>query len=111
MVTAEFVVTLDRIDGYRVVTDLGRLTGAAVRPRSMLRDTFRSIGLFIGLAPTEYLTDAEHARADCLEDLRKNADALGANGIINLQFVVSESAEGSTRVLASGQAVVLEPSS
>lgn len=109
MVEPEFVVTLDRIDGYRVVSDLGCLTGSVVRPRSMLRETFRSIGLFIGLAPTEYLTDAEHARADCLEDLRKNADKIGANGIIELQFVVSELPEGSTRVLASGRAVVLEP--
>ncbi|MDQ2679452.1 MAG: YbjQ family protein [Candidatus Eremiobacteraeota bacterium] len=108
MISPEFVVTLDQLDGYDVVAELGNLTASAARPRSMLREAFRGIGLFIGLAPTEYRSDAEYLRADCLAELCRKADELGANGIVSVQFNVREEPEGSTSVAATGRAVVLE---
>lgn len=105
----ESVVTFERIDGFRVVKSFGYAYGHASRPRNVLRATFRSIGAFIGLAPIEYLTEAERARADCLSSLIRKAEHLGANGVLGLQFQASEAADGSTRVLAFGEAVILEP--
>jgi uncharacterized protein YbjQ (UPF0145 family) len=105
----ESVVTFDRVDGYRVVRSFGFAYGHATRPRNMLRATMRSIGTFIGLAPMEYLTDAERARNDSLTELLKKAGATGANGVIGLQFQATETPDGSTRVLAFGEAVLLEP--
>jgi uncharacterized protein YbjQ (UPF0145 family) len=108
MIPPEAVVTFDRVDGFRVVKSFGYAYGQATRPRNLLRATFRSIGAFIGLAPVEYLTDAERARADCLSALLRKAEATGANGILGLQFQASEQPDGSTRVLAFGEAVLLE---
>lgn len=107
MVAPESVVTLDRIDGFRVVTALGYAHGEATRPRDIVRSTFRSIGAFIGLAPIEYLTDAERAREESLDQMRRHAETMGANGIINVQFQTFEGAEG-TKVMCYGQAVILE---
>lgn len=109
MIARENLVTLDAPDGFRVVASYGRVTGTAVRPHSMLRATFRSIGAFIGLAPLEYLTDAERAREEALEDLRGKASALGADAVIKIRFEAVESSDGSTRVLAYGEAVRLAP--
>ncbi len=111
MVSPEWVVTFERVDGFRVVRSLGVAYGVASRPRNMFRSTFRSIGSFIGLAPMEYLTDAERAREDSLLDLRAKADAIGANGVINLRFEATETSDGATQVLARGEAVFLEPCS
>ena len=108
-IAPDAVVTFERIDGYRVIRSFGFAYGHASRPRNVLRATFRSIGVFIGLAPMEYLTDAERARADSLAALLRKAEATGANGILGLQFQASETADGSTRVLAFGEAVLLEP--
>jgi uncharacterized protein YbjQ (UPF0145 family) len=83
--------------------------GQASRPRNVLKQTFRSIGALIGLAPVEYLTDAERARNESLEALLRKAETMGANGVLGLQFQASEGADGSTRVLAFGEAVLLEP--
>jgi uncharacterized protein YbjQ (UPF0145 family) len=105
----EAVVTFEKIDGYRVVRSYGYAYGHAARPRNLLRATFRSIGVFIGLAPMEYLTEAERARTDSLAMLIAKAEGMGANGIIGLQFQASEQNDGTTRVLAFGEAVVLEP--
>jgi uncharacterized protein YbjQ (UPF0145 family) len=108
-IAPDAVVTFETIDGYRVVRSFGYAYGNASRPRNVLRATFRSIGAFIGLAPIEYLTEAERARAECLVMLLRKAEAMGANGIVGLQFQASEAADGSTRVLAFGEAVLLEP--
>jgi uncharacterized protein YbjQ (UPF0145 family) len=109
MIAPESVVTFEHVDGFRVVKSFGYAYGQATRPRNLLRATFRSIGAFIGLAAVEYLTDAERSRTECLAELVRKAEGTGANGIIGLQFQVSETPDGSTNVLAFGEAVLLEP--
>ncbi|HET6895906.1 MAG TPA: heavy metal-binding domain-containing protein [Candidatus Baltobacteraceae bacterium] len=109
VIAKENLVTLDVPDGFRVLRDLGRVTGAATRPHNMLRATFRSIGAFIGLAPTEFLTDAERAREEALDDVRAKATKLGADAVIKIRFEAVEQPDGSTIVMASGQAVRLAP--
>jgi uncharacterized protein YbjQ (UPF0145 family) len=103
------VTTFDRIEGFRVVRSFGYAYGQASRPRNLLKATFRSIGALIGLAPVEYLTDAERTRTESLDELLRKAEGMGANGVIGLQFQASEGPDGGTRVLAFGQAVLLEP--
>ena len=109
MIAKENLVTLDVPDGFRVLQSLGRVTGSALRPHNMLRATFRSIGAFIGLAPIEYLTDAERAREEALESMREKASALGADAVIKIRFEAVETSDGSTQVLAYGEAVRLAP--
>ena len=109
VIAKENLVTLDVPDGFRVLRSFGRVTGSATRPHNMLRATFRSIGAFIGLAPIEYLTDAERAREEALDDLRAKAGPLGADAVIKIRFEAVEQPDGSTIVMASGEAVRLEP--
>jgi uncharacterized protein YbjQ (UPF0145 family) len=109
MIAKENLVTLDAPDGFRVLASYGRVMGTAARSHSMLRATFRSIGAFIGLAPVEYLTDAERAREEALEDLRSKASELGADAVIKIRFEAVEDHDGSTEVLAYGEAVRLAP--
>ena len=103
------VTTFPRVDGYRIVRSFGYAYGHASRPRNVIRQTFRTIGALIGLAPLEYLTDAERTRTESLEALLLKADALGANGVVGLQFQTSEGPDGATRVVAFGEAVLLDP--
>jgi uncharacterized protein YbjQ (UPF0145 family) len=107
--SADAVTTFERVEGYRVVRFFGYAYGQASRPRNLLKSTFRSIGALIGLAPVEYLTDAERTRTESLDELLRKAEGMGANGVIGLQFQASEGPDGATRVLAFGQAVLLEP--
>ncbi len=108
-IAPEAVVTFERLEGFAVVTSFGTARGEAVVPRNVIRSTFRSIGTFIGLAPVDYLTDAERARSESLAVLVGNAERMGANGIVGLHFDASEQPDGSTRVVAYGQAVLLDP--
>ena len=105
MIARDDVVTFDELDGYRTVKSFGHVSGKASRPRNRLRSTFRSLGMLIGLASAEFLSDAEQLRSDAIEALRRRAGALGANAVIGLQFFVSEGSDGSCEVVAFGQAV------
>lgn len=107
MIAKEDLVTLDAPHGFRIATSFGCVTASVIRPHNMLRATFRSIGAFIGLAPIEYLTDAERAREEVLEMLREKAASLGADAMIKIRFEAVEMADGSTQVLAYGEAVRL----
>ena len=107
MLARDDVVTFDEIDGYRTVRTFGYVSGIASRPRNRLRSTFRSLGMLIGLAAGEFLSDAEQLRSDALDGLRRRADELGANAVVGLQFYVSEGNDGSCKVVAFGQAVLV----
>jgi uncharacterized protein YbjQ (UPF0145 family) len=107
VIARDDVVTFDTIEGYRTVRTFGYVSGIATRPRNRLRSTFRSLGILIGLAAGEFLSDAEHLRNEALEALRKRADAAGANAVLGLQFYVSEGNDGSCKVVAFGQAVLV----
>jgi uncharacterized protein YbjQ (UPF0145 family) len=105
MIARDDIVTFDELDGYRTVRNFGHVSGTASRPQNRLRSTFRSLGMLIGLASAEFLSDAEQLRNEALEALRRRADALGANAVIGLQFFVSEESDGSCEVIAFGRAV------
>ncbi len=107
MLAHEDIVTLDRLEGYRTLRTFGQVSGTASRPRNRLRSTFRSLGMLIGLASAEILTDAEQLRTEALETLRKRADSLGANAVIGVQFFVSEGDDGACEVVAVGEAVAV----
>ncbi len=102
-------MTFERPDGFAVVKSFGTARGEAVTSRNLLRATFRSLGSFIGFAPVDFLTDADRARSESLTALLRAAERMGANGIVGLHFDTSERSDGSTRVLAFGEAVLLEP--
>jgi uncharacterized protein YbjQ (UPF0145 family) len=108
MIARDDLVTFAEVEGYRTVRVFGYASGVASRPRNRLRSTFRSLGMLIGLAAGEFLGDAEQLRSDALEALRRRADSMGANAVVGLQFYVSEGADGSCKVVAFGQAVLVD---
>ncbi len=109
MIAPHDVVTFSELDGVRIVRRYGYVSGIASRPRNRLRSTFRSLGMLIGMSPNEFLSDAEHLRNEALDGIYKRATALGANAVIGLSFHVSESSDGSCKVVAFGEAVLTAP--
>ncbi len=109
MTGLDAIVTFERAEGFCVVEKLGEARGEAVCQRNLLRSTFRTLGAFIGLGPLDYLTDAERVRGECIGALVAHAARLGANGVLGLRFEALEEGDGTTRVRAVGEAVLLDP--
>lgn len=101
------IVTFEELAGYRSRRDLGYVSGSASRPRSLLRATFRSLGLLIGLMPIESLSDADQLRGEALAQMRRRAGEVGANAVIGVQFRVDDE-QGAWKVTAFGRALELE---
>ncbi len=109
MLVPENIVTFDSLAGMRVERSCGHVEAAVARPRSLLRATFRCLGMLIGLAPVEFVGDAEQLRVEAIEEVRRRAEDLGANAVIGLQFHVTEGDDESCEVRISGDAVVVVP--
>lgn len=103
----ENVVTFEDLPGYRPRRDLGLVRGSASRPRNVLRSTFRSLGMLLGLAPVESLSEADQLRAEALAEMKERAEQAGANAVVGVQFRVAEEA-GTWTVTASGRAIDAE---
>jgi uncharacterized protein YbjQ (UPF0145 family) len=102
------IATLDYLDGYRIVKELGRVSVRVAQPRNRLRDvSLRVRGLF-GLSVLEFLSDSERARRQSVEALLRDAQRLGADAVIGVRFRIGKTREGATHVLALGRAVLLD---
>ncbi|HEY9085069.1 MAG TPA: heavy metal-binding domain-containing protein [Candidatus Tyrphobacter sp.] len=101
------VVTFEEPAGYQSRRDLGFISGSASRPRNLLRSTFRSLGILVGLAPIESLSEADELRAEALAGLSNRAEEIGANAVVGVQFHVAED-EGACKVTAFGRALEIE---
>jgi uncharacterized protein YbjQ (UPF0145 family) len=110
MIGPESVVTIDALDGYRIVRRLGRTSVDARRAPSFWSALARSIGALLGVPPLELRSDPDRVREECLNALRVRADELGANCIIGVRFEAVESEDGAVLLNAVGEAVVVEPS-
>ncbi|HVA36305.1 MAG TPA: heavy metal-binding domain-containing protein [Candidatus Dormibacteraeota bacterium] len=108
MIKPECIATSRETSGFRIVRRCGTAFGEATRTHNLLRDAMRSIGTILGIAPYDFVTDAERARADSIARLLERAERMGANGVIGVRFHAVDEA-GATRLMAVGEAVVLDP--
>jgi len=108
MVDPAMVVTFDRLDGYRIVKRCGKVRGVASCSRNVLRAALHAMGSLVGVGPAVIVTDAESVRGECLAALLGDAERLGANSVVGVRFEVTGARDGSTRVRAVGDAVILE---
>lgn len=107
-VEATAIVTLDRLDGYRVVKELGRVAVRVARPRNRVRDVIDGMRAFLGLTAVEFLSDAERARREAVAALQRNARSIEAHAVIGVRFRIGKGKDGATHVVALGRAVLLD---
>ena len=102
------VTNIEVVPGRRVVKHLGMVQGNTVRSKHVGRDLmagFKNIfgGELVGY--TELLTES---REEAVDRMKQQAEAIGANAILNVRFSTSSVAAGAAELFAYGTAVVLE---
>jgi len=100
--------TTHDIPGKRTVKCFGIIFGQTVRTRGALGRFVAGFEALLGGRSEAYLTELEKARREALDDMLAKASALGANGVIGVDFDVSEVLEGFVVVTATGTAVYAE---
>ncbi|MBC8324421.1 MAG: YbjQ family protein [Verrucomicrobia subdivision 3 bacterium] len=102
------VVTSPTIPGKKIVRALGLVRGNTIRARHVGKDIMAGLRNIVGGEVTEYAKLLAESREQALDRMLAEAEKLGANGVISMQFTTSVIMGGAAEMMAYGTAVVVE---
>ena len=105
------ISNIEIVPGHKVVKHLGLVQGSTVRAKHIGRDFMAGLKNIVGGELKAYTELLEDARREAIERMSQQADALGANAILNVRFSTSSVAQGAAELFVYGTAVVIKPSS
>jgi uncharacterized protein YbjQ (UPF0145 family) len=95
------------IDGKRITNYHGLVTGEAILGANIFRDLFAGIRDIVGGRSAAYERELRRAKEIALEEMKEQARAMGANGIIGIDLDYETVGQGGSMLMvsASGTAV------
>lgn len=102
------IVTADTIEGRRIKQVLGLVRGNTVRCRHIGRDLTAAFKNITGGEIREYTKLMAESREQCLDRMREEAAAMGADAIVCVRFSTSSVMRNAAELLVYGTAVTLE---
>lgn len=105
------IVTSPEIPGKKIKHTLGLVRGNTIRARHVGKDIMAGLRNLVGGEVTEYAKLLAESREQALDRMQEEAEQLGANAIISLQFQTSVIMGGAAEMMAYGTVVVLEEES
>ncbi len=102
------VVTTEGVQGYDVAEPKVQVFGLVVRSRGLGGNIRAGLRSLAGGEIIEYTEMLEDARRNALDRMVKNAAAMGANGVVRMQFDSSEMGNTMSEIVAYGTAVILK---
>ncbi|MCL0069860.1 YbjQ family protein [Dehalococcoidia bacterium] len=102
------IVTLERIEGKRIVKTLGIARGSTIRAKHVGKDIVAGLRGIVGGEITEYTKLMAQSREEAMQRMVEQAEKMGANAILGTRFMTSMVAAGAAEFLAYGTAVVVE---
>jgi uncharacterized protein YbjQ (UPF0145 family) len=100
------LTTTGVLDGKKIVTYHGIVTGEAILGANIFRDLFAGIRDIVGGRSAAYEKELRTAKEIAIQEMSEQARALGANGIIGIDLDYETVGQGSMlMVSASGTAV------
>ena len=99
---------LEIVPGKRVVKHLGLVQGSTVRAKHVGKDLFASLKNIVGGELKAYTELLQESREEAVDRMVKQAEAVGANAVLNIRFATSSITQGAAELFAYGTAVVLE---
>ncbi|MGQ9524767.1 MAG: heavy metal-binding domain-containing protein [Armatimonadota bacterium] len=103
------VTTTPNIDGRRIQSYLGIVTGEAILGANVFRDFFASITDIVGGRSAAYEQELSRARDIALNEMQERALMLGADAVVGVDIDYEVLRDGMMMVSASGTAVRLSP--
>jgi len=102
------ISNLELIPGRRVVEHLGLVQGSSVRAKHVGRDIMAGLKNIFGGELKGYTELLQESREEAMQRLQQQAEAVGANAILNVRFSTSSVAQGAAEIYVYGTAVTLE---
>jgi uncharacterized protein YbjQ (UPF0145 family) len=99
---------LEIVPGRQIKSHLGLVQGSSVRAKHVGRDLMAGLKNIFGGELKGYTELLCESREEALERMQAQAEAVGANSVINIRFSTSSIAQGAAELFAYGTAVILE---
>lgn len=101
------LTTQDQFADHEIVQTLGLVRGNTIRARHIGNDILAGLRNLIGGEVTEYTKMLAESREQSLDRMKREAEALGADGVVAIRFITSPVMQGAAELLAYGTAVKL----
>ncbi len=105
------VVTASEVAGRPVLETLGLVRGSTVRAKHIGTDIVAGLKNLVGGEVTGYSSLMAGAREQALDRMIADAQALGADAVIDMRFQTSQIMGGASEIVAYGTAVRLDAAS
>ncbi len=102
------VVTSSTVAGKRIVKTCGLVRGNTIRARHIGKDIVALFKNILGGEIEEYTKLLGESREQALDRMVAEAQALGANAIVDVRFSTSYIMANAAEILVYGTAVVIE---
>jgi len=102
------ITTLEYVPGKTITKHLGLVQGSTVRAKHAGKDIMAGIKNIFGGELTAYTELLHESRNEAIERMKEQAQATGANAILNVRFSTSSITQGASEIFTYGTAVTLE---
>ncbi len=102
------ITTTNIIEGKKVKTYHGLVTGEAILGANIFKDFFAGIRDIVGGRSAAYEKELRHAKDIALKEMADEARKLGGNAVIGVDLDYETIGQSMLMVSASGTAVTLE---
>ena len=102
------LTNLPVVPGKRIIEHYGLVSGNTVRAKHIGKDIFASLKNIVGGELQAYTELLGESRQQAVNRMVQQAQALGANAVLNIRFSTSAVAQGASELYAYGTAVQVE---
>ena len=99
---------LEIVPGRKVKEHLGLVQGSTVRAKHVGRDIAASFKNIFGGELKGYTELLNDSRQESINRMAEQAEAIGANAVLNIRFSTSSLTQGAAELFVYGSAVILE---
>ena len=98
----------ETVPGQQIIEFYGVVSGSTVRAKHFGRDFMAGLKNIVGGELKGYTELLQDAREEAVARMVEQAEAAGANAVLNVRFSTSSVAQGAAELFAYGTGVVLE---
>ena len=95
----------EEVPGHTIREFYGVVTGSTVRAKHVGREIMASLKNLVGGELKGYTELLVEARQEAIRRMQEQAQAIGANAVVNVRFSTSSVAQGAAELFAYGTAV------
>jgi len=102
------ITNMESVPGKTISKHFGLVQGNTIRAKHVGRDIMASLKNIFGGELTGYTELLSESRQEATDRMVAQAEALGANAVLNVRFSTSSVTQGAAELYAYGTAVLLD---